>query len=326
MKKTLVASMALAALCASGAAKWKNLDDKSHVSGDKLTEADLLGKAVLVYYWDCAEDKSVKLLPEIEKVWKAFQTKKFQVVGNYIGAKDDEKVKAAVQKNKVTFPVYYKFSLDPDPRVGFQPAPFFNVVNHRGVSVLGKASVKEATEAAVEALGSIGMPISLCGDVEFKKFKGMAGQLKLGKNVSSIVKALEKKKSDKDPNVAGEAQEILSAIERAMDDVKSDIELFSEVDPAEAIKLVQLFVKTWPKDEAVAGYKESMPELKKKAAEMAKAEKAKAKSKDKGKDKESDKAKDKEADKGNAKESDKAKDKEADKGNAKETEKAKEKK
>ena len=285
MKKTLVVAVALAALCASGAAKWKNLNDKAYVSGDKLTDADLLGKAVLVYYWDCDEDKSVKLLPEVEKVWKSFQTKKFQVVGNYVGKKNDEKVKAAIQKNKVTFPVYYNFSLDPDPKVGFQKALFFNVINHRGTSVYGGAGVKAGTEQVVEVIGSIGMPISLCGDVEFKKFKGMAGQLKLGKNVSNIVKALEKKKSDKDPNVAGEAQEILSAIERAMDDVKSDIELYSEVDPVEAMTLIQLFMKTWPKDEAVAGYKESIGELKKKAAEKAKAEKAKAKEKAKGKDK-----------------------------------------
>ena len=95
--------------------------------------------------------------------------------------------------------------------------------------------------------------------------------------------------------MAGEAQEILSAIERAMDDVKSDIELYSEVDPVEAMTLIQLFMKTWPKDEAVAGYKESMGELKKKAAEKAKAEKAKAKGKGKEKDK------DKEPEKENAK-------------------------
>ena len=286
MKNTLLAAVVLAALCASGAAKWKNLNDKAYVCGDKLTEEDLLGKAVLVYYWDCEETKSVMLLPVIEEVWNSFKTNKFQFVGNYVGVKNDEKVKAAVHKYKVTFPVYYKFSLDPDPKVGFQKAPFFNVVNHRGVSVLGKGSVKEAIEAAVEAMGSIGMPVSLCGDVEFKKFKGLAGQLKLGKNVSNIVKALEKKKADKDPNVAGEAQEILSAMERTMDDVKADIELYSEVDPAEAMKLVQLFLKTWPKDESAAGFKESMSELKKKAAEKAKADKAKTKEKDKEKDKE----------------------------------------
>ena len=280
MKKTIiVAACALSTLFASGAAKWKNLDDKSHVSGPKLTEADLLGKAVLVYYWDCSIDASVKYLPEVEKVWNSFKTKKFQVVGNYVGTKNDEKVKELVQKNKVTFPVYYNFSLDPDPKVGWEPVPYFNVVNHRGVSVLGEAGVKKAIEAAVDAIGAIGMPVSLCGDVEFKKFKGMAGQLKLGKNLTNILKTLEKKKGDKDPNVASEASEIISAIDSARDDVKSDIELYSEVDPAEALKLVQLFIKTWPKDDAVHELKEKIPELKEKAKEKAKADKEKAKAK-----------------------------------------------
>ena len=115
-KKTIVvAACALAALFADGAAKWKNLDDKFHVSGPKLTETDLLGRAVLVYYWDDTAD-CIKYLAEVEKVWSAFKTKKFQVVGNYVGTKNDEKVKELVQKNKVTFPVYYNFSLDPDPR------------------------------------------------------------------------------------------------------------------------------------------------------------------------------------------------------------------
>lgn len=279
-KKTIIAAACVvAALFANGAAKWKNLDDKFHVSGSKLTEADLLGKAVLVYYWDASEETSVKYLPEVEKVWNSFKTKKFQVVGNYVGTKNDEKVKELVQKNKVTFPVYYNFSLDPDPKVGFQKAPFFNVVSHRGVSVLGKASVKEAIEAAVDAMSAIGMPVSLCGDVEFKKFKGMAGQLKLGKNLTNILKTLEKKKADKDPNVSSEASEIISAVESAKDDIKADIELYCEADPAEAIKLIQLFTKTWPKDDACQGFKEKMPELKEKAKEKAKADKEKAKAK-----------------------------------------------
>lgn len=278
-KTVVVAACALSALFANGAAKWKNLDDKFHVSGPKLTEADLLGKAVLVYYWDASKEASVKYLPEVEKVWNSFKTKKFQVVGNYVGTKNDEKVKELVQKNKVTFPVYYNFSLDPNPAFGSAAAPYFNVVNHRGVSVLGKASAKEAIEAAVEAMGAIGMPISLCGDVEFKKFKGMAGQLKLGKNLTNILKTLEKKKADKDPNVSSEASEIILAVESAKDDVKSDIELYSEVDPAEALKLVQLFIKTWPKDDSAKEYKEAIADLKKAAAEKAKAAKAKAKEK-----------------------------------------------
>jgi hypothetical protein len=279
MKKAIFALCALAAFCSSGAAKWKNLNDKSYISGDKITEADLLGNVVLVYYWDTADENSVKILPEIEKIWSSFKTKKFRLVGTYVGVRDDAKVKSLIEKNKVTFPVYYKFSLDPDPKVGFAKTPYFNVVNHRGVSVFGKAGVKEATEFAVEAISSIGMPVSLCGDVEFKKFKGLAGQLKLGKNVTNIMKTLEKKKGDKDPNVASEASEIISAIEGARDDIKADIELYSEVDPSEALKLVQLFIKTWPKDDAVADLKAQMPELKEKAKEKAKADKEKAKAK-----------------------------------------------
>jgi len=280
MKKTIVvAACALSTLFANGAAKWKNLDDKSYVGGPKLTEADLLGKAVLVYYWDLSEETSVKYLPEVEKVWNSFKTKKFQVVGNYVGTKNDEKVKEAIQKNKITFPVYYKFSLDPDPKVQWEKVPYFNVVNHRGVSVYGGVGVKDGTEKVVDSIGAIGMPISLCGDVDLKKFKALAGQLKLGKNLTNVIKQLEKKKADKDINVASEAQELLSAVESAKDDVKADIELYKEADPAEAIKLIQLFMKTWPKDDSVAEMKESLPELKKAAAEKAKTDKAKAKEK-----------------------------------------------
>ena len=278
-KTIVVAACALSALFANGAATWKNLDDNSHASGPKLTEADLIGKAVLVYYWDASNEDSVKYLSEVEKVWSAFKTKKFQVVGNYVGAKNDEKVKEAVQKHKVTFPVYYKFSLDPDPCHAAGRTPYFSVVNHRGTGVYNGEGFKVGTEKIVNAISSIGMPIALCGDVELKKLKGMAGQLKLGKNITNAMKALEKKKSDKDPDVASEATELISAIESAKSDVKEDIELYSKVDPAEAIKLIDLFVKTWPKDDSAKEYKASVSELKKAAAEKAKAAKEKAKEK-----------------------------------------------
>jgi len=278
-KTIVVAACALSALFASGAAKWNNLDDKSHVSGPKLTEADLLGKAVLVYYWDASAPDSLNYLSEVEKVWSAFKTKKFQVVGNYIGAKDDEKVKEAVHKNKVTFPVYYKFTLDPDPAAGISRSPYFSVVNHRGTGIYNGPGIKVGIEKIVSAISSIGMPIALCDDVEFKKFKGMASQLKLGKNLTNVIKALEKKRSDKDPDVASEASEIISAIESAKSDVKEDIALYSTADPAEAIKLIQLFMKTWPKDDSSKEYKDAISDLKKAAAEKAKAAKHQPKEK-----------------------------------------------
>ena len=292
IKMTAIAACVLAATGAFGAANWKNLDDKSYMTGEKLTADDLFGKVVLVYYWDLAEANSVKYLAEVEKTWNSFKTKKFVVIGSYQGTKDAAKVKETVSKEKVSFPVYHKFSLDPDPKVGFQKPPFFNVVNHRGTSIYGGSGLKEGTEKVVGAIGAIGMPISLCGDVEVKKFKGIAGQLKLGRPVANAVKTLTKEvQKAKDPNVASEAQELLTAIEKAKDEVKEDIEIMKKVDPAEAFRIIQLYMKTWPKDDAVAEYKEALSDLKKAASEKAKADKSKPKdksAKDKeGKEKES---------------------------------------
>ena len=89
MKGTLAAICLFAALCASGSAKWKNLDDKSHIAGEKLSTSDLVGRVVLVYYWDVSHETSVRVLVEIEKVWNSFKAKKFIVVGSYIGVRNE---------------------------------------------------------------------------------------------------------------------------------------------------------------------------------------------------------------------------------------------
>ena len=61
--------------------------------------------------------------------------------------------------------------------------------------------------------------------------------------------------------------------------MKEDIELYREADPAEAIRLINLFLKTWPKDDSAKEYKDAIADLKKAAAERAKAAKEKAKEK-----------------------------------------------
>ena len=277
MKEALFALCALACVAASGAAKWKNLDDKSYVSGPKLAEEDLLGKVVFVYFWDNADEKSVDMLKDVEKTWNSFKAKPFVLVGTYVGT-SAEKAKEAVEKNKLTFPVYR--NLTPDPPPTRSKTPFFCILDHRGTAVYTNNGLKPATEAASLAITErLGTP-SLCKDVAFKKYKPLEKQLVLGKNIASIVKTLTKDvQKAKDPAVASETQEILSAIDSAKDDIKEDIEIMKKVDPSEALKLIQLFMKTWPKDDAVAGYKDEMSELKKAAAEKAKADKAKAKEK-----------------------------------------------
>ena len=281
MKRIIAAICLTAALGADGAAKWRNLDDKAHIAGEKLTESDLRGRVVLVYYWAVSQEyaKSMPLLDEAEKAWNAFKTKKFRVVGSYLGARNkasESKIKEALAKYKVTFPVYHNFSLDP-PSPGC-PGGFF-VVNHRGAVVVANTSIKKATAAAVNAMDAIGMPVSLVGDVEFRKFKSLEKKFTLGKNVTSVLKSLKRQLKSKDSDISAEAQAIISAVESAKNDVKEDIATYREVDPAEALKLIQLYLKTWPDDTEAADYKAAMPELKKAAAGRAKEEKAKAKGK-----------------------------------------------
>ena len=272
----LIAGALAAALCAEGAVAWKNLDDASHLTGGKIAPSDLAGKVVLVYSWDLEKQESVDLLKNVEKTWGAFKTKKFMVVGSYVGAADVAKARAAA-KSRTSFPVYHLADLDPSPRPKRGKPPFFCVVNQRGRVVYAAKSEKEATAALVDAIGAIGTPVNLCGDVTFRKFKSLEKQIALGRNVSSIVAKLEKESKSKDADAASEAREILAAVESAKGDVKADIEIYREADPAEAVKIIQLFLKTWPKDEDAAGYRNAISELKKAAAEKAKADKAKPK-------------------------------------------------
>lgn len=69
MKRIIAAICLTAALGADGAAKWKNLDDKAYIAGEKLTESDLSGRVILVYYWAVSQEyaKSMPLLDEAEK-------------------------------------------------------------------------------------------------------------------------------------------------------------------------------------------------------------------------------------------------------------------
>lgn len=275
-KGTLAVICLFAALCASGSAKWKNLDDKSHIAGEKLSTSDLVGQVVLIYNWEVSHEVSVRVLGDIEKTWNSFKTKKFKVIGSYIGVRNeavDAKIKEALAKYNVTFPVYHHFSLDPPSPGG--PA-FVCVVNHRGMCVFNAPNARQGAEAAGKAISAIGMPINLCADVTFKKFKSLETQFVLGKNITSLVKKLEKATKSKDTEIASEAQSIISAIDSARGEVKKDIETYRKADPAEASRLITLFLKTWPKDDAAADYKAAIPELKKAAAGRETQEKAPA--------------------------------------------------
>lgn len=281
MKKILMLTVAVAALAAD-AVSWKGLTDANWYSGPKITETDLAGKVVMVDKWGVNCPPCRALLPKMEEVWKSFKNKNFVLLGSHCQGRKEAQVQELVKANRLTFPIYDWAGLaegEPQSR----GIPFLYVVNHRGKVVYSGHNHNAAMEAAQEAILALDLPPTLLGDVVLEKrspYKPLEKQLVLGRNISSIVKKLEKdvknaqkrtaKQSDRDN--AEIASKILSAIEDARREIPSEIETKKSTNPVEALNLLINYSKTFPKDSVEL--KKQIPELKKAAAEWKKAEKA----------------------------------------------------
>lgn len=277
--------MLFAAFAALGAyaVSWKGLADANWYSGPKITEADLAGKVVMVDKWGVNCPPCRALLPKMQDVWQSFKNKNFILLGSHCQGRSEAKVKELVKTNKLTFPIYDWAGLaegEPSSR----GIPFLYVVNHRGKVVYSGHNHNMAIEAAQAAILALDLPPTLLGDVIIEKgspYKSLEKQLILGKNVTSIVKKLEKdvknaekrsaKQADKDN--AEVASRILAAIEEARREIPAEIELKKNSNPEDALELLINYSKTFPKDSVEL--KKQIPELRKAAAEWKKAKKAK---------------------------------------------------
>ena len=282
MKRTLMLFAAFAALGAY-AVSWKGLADANWYSGPKITEADLAGKVVMVDKWGVNCPPCRALLPKMQDVWQSFKNKNFILLGSHCQGRSEAKVKELVKTNKLTFPIYDWAGLaEGEPSSG--GIPFLYVVNHRGKVVYSGHNHNMAITAAQEAILALDLPPTLLGDVVLEKrspYKALEKQLVLGKNISAVVKRLEKdvknaekraaKQSDKDN--AEVAAKILAAIEEARREIPAEIELKKNSNPEDALELLINYSKTFPKDSVEL--KKQIPELRKAAAEWKKAEKAK---------------------------------------------------
>lgn len=274
-------TVAVAALAAE-AVSWKGLDESKWYSGPKITESDLEGKVVMVDKWGVFCPPCRALLPKMQDVWQSFKGKNFMLIGGHCQGRKDSEVQALVKANKLTFPIYEGAGLAVN-EPSFRGIPFLYVVDHRGKIVYQGHNHNMAIEAAQAAILALDLPPTLLGDVVLEKrspYKPLEKQLVLGRNISSIVKKLEKdvknaqkrtaKQSDRDN--AEIASKILSAIEDARREIPSEIEIKKSTNPVEALNLLINYSKTFPKDSVEL--KKQIPELKKAAAEWKKAEKA----------------------------------------------------
>ena len=274
MKKLILPLAGLLCPFLLNAGIWANLDDDHHYSGPKLTEKDLEGKVVLVDCWGVRCPPCRALLPRMQEIWTHFDQKKFVLVGSHCQGRQPEAVKELVDANKLTYPIYERFGLA-EGAPEFRAIPFLYVVNHRGRVTYSGHDEREATEALVTAIGDIGMPISLVQGVSLpKRYKSFSKKMRLGSAIAGDVKKLEKEAAGKNQRMADEAKAILDSIEKTRGEVKEEIAAVKKRNPAEALKMMKDFQKTWPKEGAE--YKEEIAALQKQVdAEKAAAAKKK---------------------------------------------------
>ena len=281
MKKVLMLTVSFAVLAAN-AVSWKGIGESNWYSGPKITEADLEGKVVMVDKWGVFCPPCRALLPKMQDVWQSFKGKNFMLIGGHCQGRKDSEVQALVKANKLTFPIYEGAGLAVN-EPSFRGIPFLYVVDHRGKIVYQGHNHNMAIEAAQAAILALDLPPTLLGDVVIEKgspYKSLEKQLILGKNVTSIVKKLEKdvksaeKRSAKpaDKDNAEVASRILAAIEEARREIPAEIERNKSSNPPDALELLINYSKTFPKDSVEL--KKQIPELKKAAAEWKKAKKA----------------------------------------------------
>lgn len=262
MKILVVSAVSLLCPVLLNAGMWVNLDEAHHYSGPSLTEKDLEGKVVLVDNWGVKCPPCRESLPRIQEIWKSFKNKPFVIIGSHCQGKQPEKVKELVDQNGLTYPMYERVGLA-EGAPAFNAIPFIYVVNHRGRVIYSGHSDRDATEALVTAIADIGQPIALCrGVVLPKRYKSFGTKMRLGSTITGDVKKLEKEAAGKNARMAEEAKAILAAIEKTRGEIKEEIAAVKVRNPAEALKLMKDFVKTWPQEGAE--YKAEIPELQKK--------------------------------------------------------------
>ena len=276
--KRIIAGAIMVVAAVANAGLWEGITDENHVGGPKITERDLLGKVVLLFIMN-ANEQTEKQTPRVEELYKAYDKKRFHVIGSWAGEK--EKAAAELAKLKVAFPVYKdaKLATDAKERESGSVAVISQFGKVLVPTTMGMGLKKEDEEILVGAITSVGMPPNIIPGVTLEKYKSLANKLKLGVNLKGTIKALEKDvaKADRktatvmDKAKAEEASSILSAIKDAKSEIRDNIIALADINPDAALKLLTQYVKSFP-DEA-AEYKDKLVELKTKAAELKKTSK-----------------------------------------------------
>lgn len=242
-------------LVLSGAANawvWHGLKDARPVAGPSIQEKDLFGKVVLVYNFT-ATTYDAKVLQRTQKLHETLDRTKFTVVGS---CKDERGVAALAKRHGVAYPVYKEFRVV----TAMEKAPgtlyFVDEYGRMIWQSRDAASQRDLERALVGALACCGKPPSLTAGASFTFHKALKDQLVYGKDVSQVEKLLEgevaagrKASANAEAKAkAAEAQQILNAIGRGMEQMVPNVRVLMDIDIKRAYRFLDLHLKSFPRD------------------------------------------------------------------------------
>lgn len=85
---------------------FQGLTKANHISGPEVTLQSMKGKVVLFDYWGLGCPPCHASMPKLEALWKKYGSKYLVIIGSESWRKNRKSVKAFLQKNKITFPIY----------------------------------------------------------------------------------------------------------------------------------------------------------------------------------------------------------------------------
>jgi thiol-disulfide isomerase/thioredoxin len=232
----------------SFAVDWVGLEDSNHISGPKITADDLRGKIVLVDLWGVNCPPCLKLLPELASYSKSFSHKPFVLIGSHCQNADFDEIRNVASRAGVRYSIYQNLHSSVEPDNG-GTIPFFYVLNRSGNVIYSGRDLKAAIEEAVTAFSSIGIiPENLVSQVQLRKYKTISKRFTLGKNISAVMRKVEKDKTHKNKEIADEANRISESVSRAKASIEEELEYLVQSDPARAAQVISKYMSTWPED------------------------------------------------------------------------------
>ena len=154
-----------------GEALWRNLGETDRLGGRMVSEGYLRGKVVLVDCRDYGSRDCIEPVKELQRLWSAYKTKPFVLIGSHRGEADEEKVGRIVKALGITYPVYRDAGYGKGDAKIAGGKSYFYLVDGAGKVINAGAHLRDATGLVGQALLSLKCPMNPAEHIRYLDYE-----------------------------------------------------------------------------------------------------------------------------------------------------------